>query len=273
MKSMLFLGVAGCLLAHPLCAQTTGRGALNALTKAQGAGIGSRIVLVTGEQGQDQPPSWRIVARDPEVAGRFHEYIIRNNKVVQASPLASVEAPVIRRSPLVVKRVKVDSTTAFMAADQAAKKALIGFDSLDYELRNKELSQDPVWLVRLRDTSGSPAGELIISAESGAVLRKTWYESPRPAPSPAVAATAPRSQAPAQGAPAPRDPAAPGVSQKAQQIWEDTRNGLEQGRQVVKTGFQKAGTSVRGWFERLRRDSSAPRSEAWGSGTYDPSAR
>ena len=75
------------------------------------------------------------------------------------------------------------------------------------------------------------------------------------------------------------DPAPAGVSQKAHELWEGTRTGLEQGTEVVKTGFQKASTSVRE-VGRLGREpapgAGAPAtngSAAWENSTYDSPRR
>jgi hypothetical protein len=268
MKIMFILATAFVLSSEWADAQTTGRGALTALTREKGAQIASQVVLVSGSQGQDQPAAWRVIARDPEFAGRFREYTIQKGRVVQAGPLPAQEAGNLSRAPIVSKRIKVDSTMAFAAADRAAKEALVGFDSLDYELRNKELSQDPVWVVRLTDANGAAAGELIISAESGVVLRKTWYETGRRQPeSTATLAAKP------QGTGSVGQPTANAFGQTAQHLWDGTRHGIEQGKEVVKTGFQRAGTSVRGWFDRLRGEESTNNSGAWEDGVYDSSNR
>lgn len=67
----------------------------------------------------------------------------------------------------------------FATVDKAAKKALVGFDSINYQLRAKELSNEPVWSVSLIDQFGQTVGTLIVSAESGAVLSRTWYDVPQ----------------------------------------------------------------------------------------------
>jgi hypothetical protein len=268
MKRFLLLAATGLLSVQSVAAQTTARGALAALTREKGAAIASQVVLVSGAQGQDQPESWRVVVRDPEFAGRFREYSIGRGKVIKVMPVAAQDAARLSRAPLVVKRIKIDSTTAFAAADHAARKALVGFDSLDYELRNKELSQDPVWLVRLIDSGGAAAGELSISAESGAVLRKTWYDTGR---QPETAAQFAAHSATGKVSEPTRQPASAAVGQKAQQLWDGTRNGIEQGKEVMRTGFQRASTSVRGWIDRLRGEPGSSSDAAWENGTYDSS--
>ena len=178
-------------MAGPVVRKTTGRGALTTLTREKGASVASHAVQISGTRGRTNlvHGGWSCATRNSPVdSTNTLSARTRWSKPPRFRPRT---VPGVSRAPL-VKRVKFDSTAAFAAADKAAKKALIGFDSLDYELRNKELSQDPVWLVRLRGAGGATAGELIISAESGAVLRKRYETARQPAPSSNLATTGQR---------------------------------------------------------------------------------
>ncbi len=272
-NSVLTLAALTALLAPLAQAQQTGKAALSVVARQRGQ-AGASAVSIEGRNGQDQPATWRVVTKDPEFAGRYRAYLVSGNRIVSEEAVSAEESARYSGTSLQTKRVKIDSTGAFMAADQAAKKALVGFDSLDYSLRNKELSSDPVWQITLVDQATRPVGELIVSAESGAVLRRTWYESGRQV---ATGNTRQPARATVSGPVSTAPPAGTGtaagstVADRAQQVWEKTRDGFEQGKSIVRTGFTKATTTVSGWIDRARGTSS--RDGEWKEGTYDTNRR
>lgn len=252
--------------------QQTGKSALETLEKAPG-GATAKVMSVSGLRGQEQPDTWRVIARDPKTRGAFREYIVRNSKIVQVAPLPAEAATGLPLNPLTKTRVKFDSTQAFWRADQAAKKAKVGFDSADYELRNAEYTETPVWLVTLADQSGAAVGEVAVSAETGNLLRQAWFDAARPQTGSGLAANDPR-----RGQVGTPQSGQPGIGQRAQQVWEGTRQGIETGKEAVKTGFHKATDTVGGWINKARqgsvgapsRDNNPP---SWENGTYDSTRR
>jgi hypothetical protein len=71
-------------------------------------------------------------------------------------------------------KVTVDSLAAFKAADREAGIARIGFDFIDYRLRCREFSDDPIWDLTLRTADGVALGTVSISNKTGRVLRTVW---------------------------------------------------------------------------------------------------
>ena len=227
--------IGGCL---PLAAQQTGLEALDALVRAKGAAAGARVVMLSGRRGAEQPAAWRLVARDPAFAGHFREYQVKGGRVASEHAVPTAESASFATAPLVRNKIKIDSHIVFWRAHTEAKKALVGFDSVDYELRNAEFSTKPVWVVSLTGRGGAKVGEIAVSAESGNVLRRTWFEAGRQtAQRPANAST-------------PRGSTSAVISDTAQQAWAGTRTGWNQGKKAVKTGFSKASTTVGGWLIR-----------------------
>lgn len=220
-------------------AQQTGLEAMAVVVRDRGAAVGDQIVSLSGRRGTEQPAAWRVVVRDPAFAGHFREYVVKGGKLATEQPVAPAEAGAYATAPLVRPKLKIDSPIVFWRAHTEAKKALIGFDAVDYELRNAEFSVKPVWVVSLRQAGGTKVGELAVSAESGNVLRRTWFEAGRQ--------TAPRSGTVSTPQ---RSGTTDVVSDKAQQAWEGTRTGWNQGKKAVKTGFSKASTAVGGWLLR-----------------------
>ena len=234
--ALLLTGLASSAAAQ----QTTGLEALDNLTGFKGAAIGSRVVALQGERGAEQPAIWRVVAKDPAFPGQFREYEVKAGRVISEQAVPPAEAGTYVTTPLVRGKLKIDSPVVFWRAHTEGRKALIGFDAVDYELRNAEFSTTPVWVVRLRTKKGTLVGELAVSAESGQVLRRSWYEAGRQ--------TARKTQTrttPAAGSPA---PATAAINETAQQAWQGTRKGWNQGKKAVQTGFSKASTTVGGWL-------------------------
>jgi len=212
----------------PAAAQQTGREALMEVVRRKGPAA-SEIVTLSGQNGAEQPAAWRLVARDPAFPGRYREYQVKDGRLTSEQAVPAAESSSYASSPLVRAKIRVDSPVVFWRAHTEAKKALVGFDTVDYELRNAEFSTTPVWVVHLINQSGIKVGEVAVSAESGNVLRRTWFEAGRQ--------------------PAPRPKLTP-AEQKTQDAWQGTRTGLHQGKKAVKTGLGKASTTVGGWLLR-----------------------
>lgn len=278
MKKILLLLVAWLALGGGISAQTTGKTALSLVAKARGVPAGA-IMEVNGVKGQDQPAVWRVITRDPEFAGRFREYHVSNGKITAVGPLPDEVAPVINQAGLSQAAVKVDSVQAFLAANEAAQTALVGFDSVDYQLRNKEYSSDPIWLVKLADHRGQRVGEVVVSAQTGKVLQRTWVQNGRSYANSSVesaspSAPRPRATVARAGTSANRQTAPAPTTRKSvtgQEVWENARTGFNHSKEAIKTGYQKASSIIGGLINKARSggDSEADRD----SGTYDSSRR
>jgi hypothetical protein len=230
-------------------------------------------LLVAGERGQDQPTAWRIVTRDSEQPGRFREFVVQNGKVVDERFLRPDERPPAAQAALATRRVRVDSKQVFVKADAAARKALVGFDSLDYELRTKEFSTDPVWVVRLNDQDGTVVGELAISCDNGAILRSSWFEPDRRTNGPASAVARrdpdgdPQSRVRVESS-KPSSPQSSGETAKqTHAVWDRTVEGFHAGREFIHESWRKATGSVREAFTRWRQPGRS--NESWDDGVYD----
>jgi hypothetical protein len=247
-------------LAGMAAAQQTGREALATVAREKGAALAGQIISLSGERGAEQPAAWRLVARDPAFPGRFREYMVKGGRVASEHAVPAAESTSYATAPLVRNKVKIDSPVVFWRAHTEAKKALVGFDTVNYELRNAEFSTTPVWVVGLQNAAGTRVGELAVSAESGHVLRRTWFEAGlQTAQRPGAVGVPKRTPAP--------------VSQKAQQAWQGTRTGLKQGTDVVKTGLSKASTTVGGWLLRAgganQTPATAPKPPTSGPSTWE----
>jgi hypothetical protein len=239
--------------------------ALNAVSTKRGSNIAAQAVSIIGLRGQDQPSEWQVVVRDPEYTGRLREYVVRQGRIVREGVLpADRQSSSYTLSP---RRVKYDSSQVFVTADKAAKKALIGFDALNYELRNKELSQEPIWFVTLVDQNENRSGELIISAESGAILQRTWYENGRAnAGAAAPEQTYTDSRAPRYQRRGNSANAEPNSTRSAANDtrWDKTKEGASAGFGLLRDGVKKVGSGVGGWMQRTFSDDPPPRQQSSG---------
>jgi hypothetical protein len=134
----------------------------------------SRVVGVVGFFGQDQPRQWRLLAHDAQQRGVMREYILENGRVVAERRFARDPKQDMPSIVIPVGQLKVDSKQAFLLAEAQATAANIGFDSAHYQLRCRDLRNEPVWVLNLSDTARKTVGVVYISALNGDIIRKVW---------------------------------------------------------------------------------------------------
>lgn len=135
------------------------------------------VVGMTGFYGQEQPKQWLILTRDKDSPDSMTEFVV-SGKTVQAKrqvrrlPNQDLPGIALNRS-----RLKVDSNVAFKIVESLAKDRKVGYDSVHYQLRCRDLNTEPVWMINLLDLAGKSIGIHYISAESSAILRSVWHQS------------------------------------------------------------------------------------------------
>lgn len=199
----------------------------------------NQVVELRGTRGAPTPAIWTIVVHDPASPTRLSEFSIRGPRVDDPKPSKDFYPARAPEGYFDFAKVTVDSRAAFRAADREAGIARIGFDFIDYRLRCREFSDDPIWDLTLRTSDGVALGTISISNKTGRVLRAVWMRpgprgalaiaedsaepgarplstqvpitprTPVPPPAPAEARPAPPSgePQPADSIPAPADPA------------------------------------------------------------------
>lgn len=201
----------------------------------------NQVVELRGTRGAPTPAIWTIVVHDPASPTRLSEFSIRGPRVDDPKPSKDFYPARAPEGYFDFAKVTVDSRAAFRAADREAGIARIGFDFIDYRLRCREFSDDPIWDLTLRTSDGVALGTISISNKTGRVLRAVWMRpgprgalaiaedsaepgarplstqvpitprlpSPAPAPSPAEPAPTPPAgdPRPADSVPTPADPA------------------------------------------------------------------
>ncbi len=150
------------------------RDALELVARRFGAQRAEWIVEMRGFEGVPEPEEWEITMWDP--ASR---YLVRNYWAGEgeASDEGNSDSYYPDRSPFGFVRVtdlKLDSKAAFVIAEAEARKAKMGFDALNYVLRCREFSREPIWTLELVDADDNLAGKVYISGATGEVLRTVW---------------------------------------------------------------------------------------------------
>lgn len=146
--------------------------------------IERRVVELIGVSGAPEPAEWTVVLEDPQARGGVRELEIQNTLLI------SQRTPVRRGLPtltvLDLNLLTVDSPLAFQTANTRATAAGVGFYSADYRLIFDVISKRPVWVLTLKGKTNETVGEVVISADSGTVLRADFetYREKGAAPQP-----------------------------------------------------------------------------------------
>ena len=252
---MKFLNTLLCLCALNGSAWSAGnvsaQAGLRTVDKSSGVKIAPRVVSIMGVNGQDQPASWLYIIQNAR--GDCFEFNVTNGRYLGSRGIPRVEVG----RPISPRRWKIDSTQAFLLVDKMARKARVGFDSVNYHLRCAELSDRPVWFLTLLDRQSNAVGLVTLSAENGEVLSKSF-----PASNVAQQPAAPQYQPP----PAPRpgetqfyNPRQPSPQpQYNPPVSAPPASGREGVGDTLIRGANQVGEKVKGWFNRLRGEPTPP---------------
>ena len=132
----------------------------------------NRVIEVKGHNGTPQPEKWLVILDDPLARGGVREIEIATHRIV--SERAPVRAYSGSAEGLVMnfRRLNLDSEGAFAIAEDQAKAAKLGFDSVDYLLRCEDSNSAPVWVLLLLDEDRRQLGKISIAADTGAIISK-----------------------------------------------------------------------------------------------------
>lgn len=136
----------------------------------------SRVVGVVGFHGREQPPQWLMLQTDARVPNLLHEYAMEGGRIVAHRQFFRDPGQDMPTIPIELGKLSIDSRQAFILADQAARRAGIGFDSMNYQLRCRDLRNEPVWVLSLMDDANRVAGVIYLSAITGETLRTVWQQ-------------------------------------------------------------------------------------------------
>jgi hypothetical protein len=130
----------------------------------------SRVISVTGVDGNPQPASWKILVGDRNAAGGVREIVVEGNRIASQripnrSVVGSPEGNTINTA-----RLNLDSTGAYAVASHTAETSHVVFSVVSYTLRT-DSHGNPTWIVTLEDRSRKPLGTIHIKANDGRISR------------------------------------------------------------------------------------------------------
>lgn len=133
-------------------------------------GLMSRVISVTGVDGDPQPTSWKILVGDRSANGGVREIVVADNRIASQrvpnrSVVGSTEGNTINTA-----RLNLDSTGAYAVASHTAETSHVTFSLVSYTLRTDSRG-NPTWIVTLEDRSRRPVGTIHIKANDGRVSR------------------------------------------------------------------------------------------------------
>ena len=130
----------------------------------------TKVISVTGIDGDPQPRTWKILVADQRAPNRVREIIVEGDQIVsQRDPNRSVVGS-IEGATINTVRLNLDSTGAYTVASHTAETSHVTFTFVSYTLRTNERG-NPVWIVTLEDRSRKPLGTIHIKANDGRVTR------------------------------------------------------------------------------------------------------
>src|SRR4051812_17873936 len=130
----------------------------------------SRVVSITGADGDPQPRAWKILVDDRNATNGVREIVVENNRVVsQRAPNRSVVGS-SEGATINTTKLNLDSTGAYSVAAHTADTSHVTFSLTSYTLRTDDRG-NPIWIITLADRSNRPVGTIHIRASDGRVMR------------------------------------------------------------------------------------------------------
>ncbi len=178
-RTIACLGILTILAPAAAWADTTAKTALARIESRIGEPYTRHVVKIKALDGDPNPDDWQITGHDPTSPTKLREFRVGGIRAVDLG-VNDDFYPRVRPTGFVKREdIQLDSIDAFAILNREAAAAKIGFDSVNYLLRCREFSTEPIWTLSAIDNRGRTAGVIDISAKSGQVLRTTWFrESP-----------------------------------------------------------------------------------------------
>ena len=133
---------------------------LNRIASKFGSQTAQKIVRMRGAYGQSQPEEWWVVVHDPTSPTLLREFWIGDGRANNEGPSDEFYPRQTPAGFVSIKNIKLDSVDAFELLNREATKAKMGFDSVNYFLRCREFSSEPVWTLQAVDENRNIARQL-----------------------------------------------------------------------------------------------------------------
>jgi len=130
----------------------------------------SRVVSVTGADGNPQPATWRILIDDPNARGGIREVEVTDGHVSSNRVSSRQVTGTPQGATINPARLNLDSSGAYEVASRTADSSHVPFALVSYTLRTNERG-DATWIVTLQNQNRRPVGTIYIGANKGTVTR------------------------------------------------------------------------------------------------------
>lgn len=158
----------------------SGKKALSILSQKFGQDHFQWIVEMRAFNGVPQPGEWNVVVYDPGSVTLLTEYWVGEGRAANEGPYDEIYPDKAPIGYIDFLKLKLDSTAAFTVAEGEARRARVGFNSLNFVLRSREYSNEPVWVLALIDADKRLVGKVHVSGMTGSVLRTIWVNRQGP---------------------------------------------------------------------------------------------
>lgn len=151
-----------------LFAQPANPDGVKAAIAAVPAHLRDGIVKITADNGNPNPPTWYIVAKN--AGGEVFSVSVADGQVTEEKPSLNFRALFTQPAPIDLARLSVGSDGAWTIAQNYASKKGRALGSVSYALEQKGRAAAPLWSVWCYAPDGSYIGYLEILATTGAVI-------------------------------------------------------------------------------------------------------
>jgi hypothetical protein len=164
--------VALLLLATPVLAQESGTAyeALRVIGNRMNRAVMNHIISVTGENGNPQPATWRVLVEDHKARGGVREIDVTDGQINSERAPDRAVAGSREGATIKTSHLNLDSSGAYAVAAHTADKSGTHFETASYTLRTDQQGE-PIWIVTLHARSRQPVGTIFIGANRGTVRR------------------------------------------------------------------------------------------------------
>ncbi len=132
----------------------------------------TKVAELRGENGVPFPTSWEVLFYDPASPS----FLTEVSGAGRAIPAKNLYADGLPPSYFDLDRLKMDLKRVFEIAEAEAIVAKVKFDKVDWSLRTREFSQEPIWRLKLLNNSRQIQGIVDLSAETGRLYRSVWLD-------------------------------------------------------------------------------------------------
>jgi len=130
----------------------------------------SRVISVTGVDGDPQPVRWNVLVADRRAPAGVRELVVANGRIVSDRTPSGTVAGSTADATIKTSQLNLDSSGAFEVASYTADKSHQNFDLVSYALRTNERGI-PTWIITIQNQARRPLGTIHINASKGNVVR------------------------------------------------------------------------------------------------------